>query len=205
MTCKTTFKEGLLGISNTCFWLAVLHLENPRGILEYHCTGLGREPVTEEDAPSPTQDMALPAPGMSEWTVKPWRKLLSCRCLNVVESSPKTGQRVEGGLLALAAGHHTQREQATKNAPSSACLPSGNGGRTDRGRKYGQDCCQAGWHSRLWPLLCCRWCRDHSYCGCHYQGPSTIHLQLLSDRNFGRTLQLGHCILPPASCFTFAT
>ena len=153
----------------------------------------------------PTQDMALPAPGMSEWTVKPWRKLLSCRCLNVVESSPKTGQRVEGGLLALAAGHHTQREQATKNAPSSACLPSGNGGRTDRGRKYGQDCCQAGWHSRLWPLLCCQWCRDHSYCGRHYQGPSTIHLQLLSDRNFGRTLQLGHCILPPASCFTFAT
>ena len=33
----------------------------------------------------------------------------------------------------------------------------------------------------------------------------TIHLQLLSDRNFGRTLQLGHCILAPASCFTFAT
>ena len=55
----------------------------------------------------------------------------------MVESSPG-GQRVKGGLLPLAAGHHTQREQATKNPPSSACLPSGNGGRTDRGRKYGQ-------------------------------------------------------------------
>ena len=50
ITCQTTFKEGLLGISNTWFKLGVLHLDD-------QAQG-GNLSVAEEDAPSSTQQMA---------------------------------------------------------------------------------------------------------------------------------------------------
>ena len=123
----------------------------------------------------------------------PRRKLLSCRrqCGRILTDRTK-GKR---GSLPLAAGHHAQREQATKNALPSACLPLGNGGgRTEGANTANSRLLLPSWvafQTTVGPFLCCRWCQDHSYCARHYQEPRTA----CSGSLIFCTRAWGHCNL----------
>ena len=115
-----------------------------------------------------------PAPGMSEWTVNLWRKLLSCRhcqCGRILTERTKSKRGI-----AAPCGWPPYTKRASHKKCSVFRLFTLGEWRTDGPRAQiwpTPGCCQAGWHSRLWPDLCCRWCQDHSYCARHYQGPCT--------------------------------